>query len=67
MIAGGAEIFEQCLPLATHMILTEIPGEYLGDTFFPEFNANQWHEERVEEYEGFKVRWLSRVPGRPSS
>ena len=41
-IIGGASIYEQFLPHATHMVLTHINGEYGCDTFFPEFNKNDW-------------------------
>ena len=42
VIIGGANIYEQFLPHATHMVLTHINGEYGCDTFFPEFNKNDW-------------------------
>ena len=43
-IIGGAQIYEEFLPLATSMSLTEIGGEHHGDTFFPEFDCNIWRE-----------------------
>lgn len=61
MIAGGAEIFEQCLPLATHMILSIIDGDYPGDTFFPQYNPHNWHLDQEEACEGFMVKYYSRV------
>lgn len=44
MIIGGAEIFKQALPLATHMYLTIIAQDIAGDSYFPEFNLNEWQE-----------------------
>ena len=41
-IIGGASIYEQFLPRATHMILTHINGEYGCDKFFPEFDKDDW-------------------------
>jgi dihydrofolate reductase len=43
-IAGGAEIYQQALPLADRMIITEIHAEFEGDTFFPDFNPQEWKE-----------------------
>lgn len=59
MIAGGAEIFQQCLPLATHMILSFIDGEYEGDVFFPEYDPKKWNLEKEETGQGFKVKYYS--------
>ena len=41
-IIGGASIYEQFLPHATHMVLTHIDREYDCDTFFPEFDKSEW-------------------------
>lgn len=41
-VIGGATVYEQFLPEADTMILTEINEEYTGDTYFPEWNANEW-------------------------
>jgi dihydrofolate reductase len=43
-IIGGAEIYSQGFGKATKLYLTEIQTELEGDTFFPEFNKNQWKE-----------------------
>lgn len=50
-IAGGGEIYRQALPLADRMYITVVDHEFEGDTFFPEFAAEQWQlvEERVHE------------------
>jgi dihydrofolate reductase len=61
MIAGGAEVFKQCLPLATHMILSVIEGDYEGDVFFPEFDAKKWHLDKEETYQGFRVKYYTAV------
>lgn len=39
MIIGGAEIYRQCLPLATRLYLTEIDLETAGDAWFPDYRA----------------------------
>lgn len=40
---GGAAIYAEGLPLVTHMYLTRIDRVVQGDTYFPEFDAAQWH------------------------
>lgn len=42
IIIGGASIYEQFLPHATHMILTRIKDFYDCDTFFPDFTSDEW-------------------------
>ena len=42
VIIGGASIYEQFLPHATHMVLTSINEHYQCDTFFPHINPNEW-------------------------
>lgn len=41
-IIGGAQLYEQALPLVTKMILTEIDYDYVGDTYFPTFDKADW-------------------------
>ncbi len=43
-IIGGAELYAQALPLAQHLYLTEIKGEFVGDAHFPEFDKSLWQE-----------------------
>ncbi|MCO6047386.1 dihydrofolate reductase [Aeoliella sp. ICT_H6.2] len=58
---GGAEVYQQTIPLVTEMLLSTIKGEYEGDTYFPEFDAFEWKvaEERNEERYLFR-RWVRR-------
>lgn len=44
MIIGGADIFAATLPRAEKIYLTEIDTEVVADTFFPEFDRNEWLE-----------------------
>jgi len=49
-IIGGAEIYEQALPLADRMYFTQVGGNFEGDVKFPRFNMNDWktvHDELV--------------------
>ena len=50
-ICGGASIYKQFLPYANKMYLTEIDdSDNEADTFFPEFNKNEWKKSLLEEH-----------------
>ena len=44
MVIGGAEIFEQALPLADRLDICHVHAAVPGDTFFPEIDPAQWRE-----------------------
>jgi dihydrofolate reductase len=49
MIAGGASVYKQFLPLVNKMYLTLIDANFEGDAYFPEFNWEDWEViERIE-------------------
>ena len=50
MIIGGANIYEQALPFATRIFLTQVHAEIDGDTFFPEIDLNHWEEVDREDH-----------------
>jgi dihydrofolate reductase len=41
-IAGGASVYNQALDDADKMVLTRIPEKHEGDTFFPEWEDENW-------------------------
>ncbi len=43
-IIGGEQIYAQALPKADRLYLTEVKAAFDGDTFFPVFDRQQWHE-----------------------
>ena len=45
-VIGGGEIYKQALNYAQTMELTEVDGEFEGDTYFPEFDETEWVEEQ---------------------
>lgn len=47
-IIGGAQIFNESLPLADRMIVTEIQHTFECDTFFPELTPGAWRESARE-------------------
>lgn len=52
-VIGGGQIFEEALPYADKLVLTEIDLEESGDTFFPDWDRavfiERSREERVSE------------------
>ena len=44
IVAGGADIYVQALPLATRMVITEVRKRVDGDTRFPEIDFKLWRE-----------------------
>lgn len=44
MIIGGGQLYRQALPLADRMILTLVDCEPEADTWFPEWNKDEWRE-----------------------
>jgi dihydrofolate reductase len=59
-VVGGAEIYEQALPLATHQVLTEVHLSPDGDTRYPVFDLDEWVETKREPREGFTWVWWER-------
>lgn len=47
-VIGGTQLFEESLPRATGMVLTEIQRDYAGDTWFPKWDRAQWREAQRE-------------------
>lgn len=41
-VIGGASIYEQFLPEADGLIITEVPGRFDGDTTFPVIDTEVW-------------------------
>lgn len=51
-IVGGAQIYTQSLPHATHMELTLVHKDVKGDAFFPEFDKKEWPETARTDHDG---------------
>ena len=48
MIIGGAELYRQLLPRADRIYLTRVEEDVAGDTYFPQLDADRWHERSRE-------------------
>lgn len=49
-IIGGEKIYRQALNKCQRMYITEIQRDFVGDTFFPEFDRNEWEETQRDRY-----------------
>jgi dihydrofolate reductase len=46
-VIGGTSLFEEALPVADVIHLTEVEADIEGDTFFPPFDRTEWNEVEV--------------------
>ena len=46
-IIGGGEIYRQSIDLTDRMYITKVDAEVEGDTYFPEFNENDWNSKKL--------------------
>lgn len=61
-VIGGGTIYKEFLPFATKMILTEIDESCKeADTFFPDFDINDWNQEVIGEYQDKDIKYLRKV------
>ena len=56
-VIGGAKIYQQALPLATMIYLTEIMNSVEGDVVFPQLNPNEWIELQRDEYNEAEITY----------
>jgi dihydrofolate reductase len=65
-VAGGGRVYEQFLPHATRLVLTEIHETYAGDTRFPAWDDDEWVEIDRDEREAFDFVTYERHSGSPA-
>lgn len=41
-VIGGGAIYELFQPVVDRMVLSRIPGDYQGDTYFPDWDEDDW-------------------------
>ena len=51
MVIGGGQLYALALPLAQRMVLTMIDIEPRADTWFPEWNEDDWQQSEVRHFE----------------
>lgn len=50
MVIGGAQLYREALPKAQRLIITEVDCEPAADTWFPDWDIEQWREVRRESF-----------------
>jgi len=51
MVIGGASFYEQMLPNIQRMYLTYVDESFEADSWFPEFDLNQWRETSCKRFQ----------------
>lgn len=64
MIIGGGDIYQQTLPLASKLLVTEVELAGEGDTYFPEYSGSEWREEQAEHYDDGGIPCVFKVLAR---
>jgi dihydrofolate reductase len=59
-VVGGGAIYTLALPLASTLFLSEVAGDFQGDTFFPSIDPDQWIEVDRRDGEAVVYRTLER-------
>jgi len=62
-IIGGAQIYKAALDadLVDKMYVSEVKGDFEGDTYFPKFDETKWDVSTYAEYEDFTVKqWVKK-------
>ena len=59
-VVGGGQLYAEAMPVAQRMILSEVPDSPEGDTFFPEWVAQDWREVGRAHHEGFDIATYER-------
>lgn len=49
-VIGGTTLFEESLPIAAGLVMTEIDRDYEGDTYFPDYDRSRWRESQRERH-----------------
>jgi dihydrofolate reductase len=69
MVIGGGQLYTLALPLAQRLVLTLIDIEPEADTWFPEWDINQWQQTEERHFQiddsnelAYRIVELTRIP-----
>ena len=54
-ISGGASVYQQALPYCDQILLSRIPGDYTGETYFPDFSEYNYRLVEEKPFETFTL------------
>jgi dihydrofolate reductase len=58
-VIGGAGIYDLFQPVINRMVLSRIPSEYDGDTYFPDWDTDEWTLVDRTPYDSFTLEeWV---------
>lgn len=58
-VIGGAAIYDLFLPVADRLVLSQIPGAYEGDAYFPDWRGGDWTLADSTAYDEFTLEeWV---------
>jgi dihydrofolate reductase len=66
MVAGGAQVYAEALPLADEQVLTRVHLSPEGDTRYPAYDPAEWDETSREDHGTHDVVRLTRAGPAPS-
>jgi dihydrofolate reductase len=49
-VIGGSQLFAESLPIAAGLVMTEIHKDFVGDTWFPDYDRSRWRETQRERH-----------------
>jgi dihydrofolate reductase len=49
-VIGGSTLFDESLPIAAGLVITEIHKDFEGDTWFPQYDRSRWKESQREQH-----------------
>lgn len=64
IVAGGAQVYAEAMPLASELVISEVPLEPPGDVHFPAIDPRVWVEADRERFDGFDRVWYERIEKR---
>ncbi len=62
-VIGGGGIYELFQPVVDRIVLSRVPGEYEGDTYFPELDREEWTRVDGVKYDRFTLEEWVRESG----
>jgi dihydrofolate reductase len=60
-VLGGGAVYDLFQPVVDRMVLSRIPGEYEGNVYFPEWDAEEWRRVDRVDYDAFTLEEWVRV------
>ena len=61
-VIGGASLYKIALPYTEELIISEVKGTYPADTYFPDFDINEYELSKNVDFEQFTQKWYVRKP-----